>query len=136
MALRIDTIFCDDVRQEVSGKQILVGVYGSDIRANAPGPIDIWVWMRVSGLKTGAYDFHMQMLAPGEQKPLGGAKGQIEIVAESYPIPLAFGPYRIRAEKEGDLVVTVQIDEEHMEAGRISVGFGKPDEETEVPTED
>ena len=33
------TIFCDDIREELSGKISLIGVYGGDLVVNAPFPL-------------------------------------------------------------------------------------------------
>jgi hypothetical protein len=42
----IHAVFCDDIRQEANGKQILIGVYPSDILVSQlPAPLVIAIWM-------------------------------------------------------------------------------------------
>ncbi|PSS59834.1 hypothetical protein C6558_36020 [Ensifer sp. NM-2] len=130
MALKIDTIFCDDVRQEISGKHTLVGVYGSDIRSQGHGTIKIWIWMRVSGLKVGEHEFDISLIAPNQRAPFAGARGTMEVLSAEFPVPMSLGPFsfKIREGEQGDLVVKAIVNGKSVQAGRIHVASDRGDE--------
>jgi len=54
LSVNIYTIFCDDVRQEISGKFILIGVYSGDMNVNnGPATVPLSIWIEMTGLSAG-----------------------------------------------------------------------------------
>lgn len=77
--LRYDLIFCDDVRQEVNGKHLLVGVYGPEmIFKEFPAHTMLAIFHRIHNLPDGEHKYKLRMAG------LGGEK-DFEITAELSP---------------------------------------------------
>ena len=77
----IHAIFCDDIRREVTGKEILIGVYSGDLlvsRFPAPVVMAIWVPFERVGNAEGKIPIEFRMLdAVDNNRSLG--YGSIEI---------------------------------------------------------
>lgn len=60
--MRTDAIFCDDVRPEASGKQILIGVYPNDLVSHVtPSTFPLALWIRLHGLKASSRKFELKL---------------------------------------------------------------------------
>lgn len=69
MAVTFDAIFCDDLRQEVNGKLIAVGIYPDDLVPSIlPQTVPISVWGRIQGLEPGQHELHVSIGANGANK--------------------------------------------------------------------
>ena len=59
----VNALVCDDVRRESSGKDILIGVYGSAILVTRfPASISPMLWIQARALKSGEIKFAIRML--------------------------------------------------------------------------
>jgi hypothetical protein len=55
-------VICDDIRQEVNGKQILIGVYGSTILVpSMPFSVGLSIWIEYLAGKVGVETIHMKL---------------------------------------------------------------------------
>ncbi len=59
----INTIICDEVRQENNGKLILIGVYAADILLNSPGQIRLTLWLQFSTAQPSGLPIRVQVKA-------------------------------------------------------------------------
>jgi hypothetical protein len=77
----IHAVFCDDIRREVNGKEILIGIYPADLllpRFPAPVVLAIWVPFERVGNAQGKIPIEFRMLdATDNNRPIG--YGSIEI---------------------------------------------------------
>lgn len=60
-------IVCDQVRREDNGKEILIGVYSSDILIPLfPATLLLAFWVQVSAQKAGSYDIEFRIKVNGK----------------------------------------------------------------------
>lgn len=117
----VTTVFCDDIRQEISGKHILVGVYGSDlVPSNLPADITLSFWVRIRGLSEGKHRFKIRVDAPTGSV----TNADVEAIMSDVDVPMvmALGGFPVRISEYGDIAVWLQIDDfAESEAGRLRV---------------
>jgi hypothetical protein len=59
----VTAIICDDIRREQSGKDILIGVYGSGIRVvSLPQFVTLCVWLEIKPLERGSIEFKLRLI--------------------------------------------------------------------------
>jgi hypothetical protein len=60
-----NVIFCDDIRREISGKEILIGVYSSDILIpSVPTVLGISLWIQIRARGKGAARSRLRVTDP------------------------------------------------------------------------
>lgn len=60
-------ILCEDIRQEITNKIIMIGVYSGDILiSNLPGSIPLCMYAELDVKAKGEYDVYLRMSGPGE----------------------------------------------------------------------
>jgi len=96
-------LVCDDVRKEQNNKEILIGVYGSDIHVSAlPANIFLSFWMEVTSAVKGPFQVVLRVQAPNPDE-----KFEILMDGDAYEARAQFTfhtpsvPYPI--DREGDL---------------------------------
>ncbi|HTO66036.1 MAG TPA: hypothetical protein VMM15_32840 [Bradyrhizobium sp.] len=103
-------IVCDSVRREVSGKELLVGVYtGNIVSPSFPVVIELAFWFEVDIRETGEQDADIRIVVPGEVPPLEMrfhiatvVPGPFSLATPNMQVPLVeAGELRIEL-KEGD----------------------------------
>jgi hypothetical protein len=103
-------IVCDSVRREVSGKELLIGVYsGNVVSPSFPVVIELAFWFEADIRETGEQDVDIRIVVPGEVAPLEMrfhivtvAPGPFSLSTPNLQIPLVdAGELRIEL-KEGD----------------------------------
>lgn len=73
-------IICDDVRKEINGKEILIGVYvGEIIVQKIPAMLNLSVWIPFLGHSIGAAPIEFKVIGPHEVEYSQGA-GQLNVV--------------------------------------------------------
>lgn len=124
--MKVDIVFCDDIRFEVTGKHTLVGTYCSDLRiSEAPATVPIWCWLRLSGAKVGNHTFELTIKSP-DGKIANGANGSLEIIDSKFSVPLPVGPFPINIMGEGQIEASFAIDGKPIATGILPVGIGAP----------
>jgi len=57
MTVAVDVVFCDEIRTEVTGKIIAIGVYGNELIVHNPdGQVFLTLWVRFLGLEPGVHE--------------------------------------------------------------------------------
>ncbi|MDF1599684.1 hypothetical protein PZ895_07830 [Mesorhizobium sp. YIM 152430] len=122
MKIRAETVFCDDVRLENTGKHILIGVYGSDIVPGVmPANLGISLWTRVYGLAKGKHHFHMVLSGPTGRSKFE-ATGDTDITSSDAPAVFAMAGLPVEVPSAGEITVTYAFDGgPTIEAGKIRV---------------
>jgi hypothetical protein len=115
-------IVCDDVRREISQKDILIGVYPSEIVIAAlPGPFTAAFWMEVYSNQIGQHEIDFRLHITG--KPFLTIKIKAQILQEG-TFAIAIPTLQIMATEECDIVLEYQDGEEWKELKRKKVIVG------------
>ena len=98
-------LVCDDVRKEVSNKDILIGVYAADILVPTfPAWVNIAVWLEVIPKETGSLEMSVRLSIDG--KPAVIVIG-LQMNSLS-PVGVALPGVQVLAEKESEILVEVK----------------------------
>ncbi len=101
-------IFCDDLRLEVTGKQIFVGVYTGDMMVPSfPIDVVISVWARIYGLNEGEHTFVARIYHDDEEKVIEGG-GRID--DENRPLVMAFPGSILHVRSAGKIKFDISFD--------------------------
>ena len=66
MQIKARTVFCDDIRIEENGKEILVGVYMVDLVPDTlPARFPLSIWINATGFESGKHPFAIKIAFPG-----------------------------------------------------------------------
>ena len=69
--VKASVVFCDDIRQEVSGKFILLGVYTAEIVCHqAPANLTLSTYIQLSGLSSGIHHIAAKVTLNTEEEPV------------------------------------------------------------------
>lgn len=118
--VKADAIFCDDIRQENTGKFLFIGVYPGDlIPSTLPAAFPMAVFVRVYGMPAGKHPFAVKVLAPGGRILLE-QEDSMESSADA-PIVLIFSGFAANIESPGDLNVRIIIDGQELLAGSLKI---------------
>lgn len=83
---------CDDIRQEASGKFILVGVYSNGILIReVPGTFPLQVWFLVESEKKGDVSVEIRVRGTWQETDVMSFKADITVVNERDWTPVGFG---------------------------------------------
>jgi hypothetical protein len=96
-----NVVICEDVRQEVRGKHILLGVTGPNLKVPAfPSVIGVALWISGTAKDKGPFEAHFQALDPdGSIAVEGKLVGE---VAKPGPSTVVIGPMPLNVTKAGD----------------------------------
>lgn len=119
---RFEILFCDDIRQEVSGKHILIGVFGTDVvPSRLPGNLPIAFYLRVFGLTKGDHEFKFTIQSETKDWK-GEIEGKTTVLLDSVASIFPFGPMPVHIRQPGKLTATFSVDGgEPAEVGSIVV---------------
>jgi hypothetical protein len=61
-------ILCDDVRREITGKEIIIGIYGDELTTpQFPVALFFTLYLKISFPKTGEFPMAFRVMGPSEQ---------------------------------------------------------------------
>lgn len=104
MGLRANVVFCDDIRQEASGKILLIGVYANGVRpAQIPTTLTLALWVCIEGLPGGKSDFAIDIGT--QDRLMHHAEVNVEVHAPSRPANLFIHGIPITLEAPGEVRV-------------------------------
>lgn len=107
---RFNVFFCDEVRQEITGKHFMIGVYSGDlIPAASPGSFPLSAIVRVQGL-TGKHHFHMRLLSPNGVVSMD-IEDDVDLPDEADGFPITFGNAIIQVDGPGYIIMEMSIDQ-------------------------
>src|SRR3954452_21717641 len=120
MSLRVNTaVVAEDVRREISGKDILIGVYGGDIMVPGyPATMTLALWFEMEIDTAGAFEAQFEVSATGNP-PLflqfGAEATEVGTSAIGWP-GLGF-----KFDRDGEIVIRFRVGEELAEVKRKRV---------------
>lgn len=123
MTISIQAIFCDDVRREVSGKDIIIGVYGVDlIPVTLPIDLSISLWLRVVGLPVGKNVLRLT-ISNQEKEDLVSLETAGETYISDLPHIFSFLLLPVAIRSEGYITASLKVNDELYEAGRLKISY-------------
>lgn len=101
-------IVCDDVRTEITGKEILIGVYSSDISIpSTPFNIGLCIWIQWSASIAGKIPFRLRVHAPNNIILFDGG-ADVTFVSPNHMGTFVIGGLMFQVQAEGHLVVEIK----------------------------
>ncbi|CAN7256713.1 hypothetical protein [Neorhizobium tomejilense] len=110
--MQIDVVFCDLIRTEVNGKQLLIGVYPGDVimATHIPGPIHVAAWARVRELPVGKHQFEISFFSPQDSvRTAASFNGTIEVAFAGMISTIHAGPAVIHVDEIGFINVQLKV---------------------------
>ena len=106
-------VLCDDIRKEMNGKDILIGVYSGIIQVSSyPMVLNGAVWVEIEPECVGEMAVKLKIETPSGNLPIDfDAKWQIDQLDTSV---LALGGLPLSLERDGEVVISAQFGEEEM----------------------
>lgn len=117
-------VFCDDIRQEVNGKQILIGVYAGDIILQSfPATIGISGWISFARESNVAAQIPIEFrIIDSNGRPLGYGSATLNLMATGQQGAIALPAVAIIVQKPDTLTLELkQYDEPWQKIGSIDV---------------
>lgn len=107
---KFSAFFCDEVRQEITGKHFLIGVYSGDlIPATTPSSFPLSALVRVQGLK-GKHHFKVRMLSPDGSVSME-IEDDVDVPEQADCFPIAFSGAIIQVAAPGYVSIEVTLDQ-------------------------
>jgi len=115
-------LVCDDVRREDNGKEILIGVYSSDIQTTVfPSNLALVFWMELVTKKPGRHRIDIRVIGPNNTHLVQGT-GELQGLHEEIIGSLALGPLSMQIQSEGEIRLELREPRgEWLEVKRIPV---------------
>jgi hypothetical protein len=123
-AVSANAVFCDDIRQEVTGKFILVGVYGDELNMNTgPGTLPISIWLQLFGVEPGDHKARISFRKHvGKQSTeIASADVDMNVLKSNSRIAISLPMIPIHIDSDCTLAVLVKIE------GKAPISAGELD---------
>ncbi|MDL2410455.1 hypothetical protein PY650_33725 [Rhizobium calliandrae] len=128
MVVVADAIFCDDIRQEVTGKFILIGVYPGDlVPGRIPSSVPMGAMVRVHGLQKGVHEVEMVLTSPNGQRVIE-EKSTFDLIESHTPMVLIFAGFVMPIDGPGEITLSMKIAGEEPIASKLPVVLSKTTE--------
>jgi len=116
-----DVIFCDDIRQEITGKFLFVGFYPADlVPAEIPAAFPMSACVRVHGASKGHHTFKVRVLSPSGKQMFEQAGG-MDLNDDQVPMILVFAGFPMEIETTGQIVAMIEVDGQELPPRTIKV---------------
>ncbi|MDX0911907.1 hypothetical protein GOE02_21550 [Sinorhizobium medicae] len=129
-ALKIESIFCEDIRLEATQKHILIGVFSDEVLVHTtPANIGIALWLRIHGIAVGKHKIHIEAyLESGDERKLcGEISADLEVLRPGRATVINSPTLVIPVEKDGMLKYFISFDDEPpQDAGTLIVTVVAP----------
>ncbi|MGV8833273.1 MAG: DUF6941 family protein [Devosia sp.] len=116
------TVFCDDVRQETSGKHILIGVYGGElVPGSMPSSFPISLYIKLSDVAPGHHSFRLKISVSngGHSAEIAG---EVDLPASTAVFPMVFAGLPMNVDKYGEIIAELAFDDQPaVVIGKLSV---------------
>jgi hypothetical protein len=124
-------LICDDIRKEVTNKDILIGVYGGAIiLSEVPAAVLMCVWLEVLPLRTGAMTVHLRLAPPGDAVP--GFQMRVVLDIQDMNSPVTISTPQLTVPLSGPGLIDISIRESEDDEWRsvktkaVTVGLYTP----------
>ncbi len=115
-------VACDDVRKEMTGKDLLIGVYPGKLNAaQIPGTVALAFWIEIQPNKIGSLELDLQVELPDGSSPVNiGMKTDV-IVQDSFSIFIPQIPYPVSIPGNIKLKIKSKADIEWKEIKEVGI---------------
>lgn len=123
-------VICDDVRKEVNGKDILIGVYGGSIIVQSlPVNLPIAVWVELTPAQVGHLEIDMKIHMPSNPTEFR-MRYIVEVVETNASLPINTPQLMGGLSEAGDIEVSIKASDEEdwmlVKSKRVFVAEPKP----------
>lgn len=128
-------LVCDDVREEVTGKLMLVGVYPGVIAFAPPFPVvlhRLHVVAMIDAVAASGTTATVQLFAPAGRRPVRQGTITLPATAEPISLPLIFELRDVTFDRIGSYRIRLTLDERAVAETRLIAGLMKDDSEVET----
>ena len=116
-----DVIYCDDIRQEASGKFLFIGVYSGELIPSVlPASIGLAIYLRVYGLEVGKHEFEVRVIGPSGAI-MFEKHDSVEMVDPLIPMTLIFNGIPAYLEQPGYIITQIKLGGMEIKAGSLRV---------------
>ncbi|PDS34834.1 hypothetical protein CO665_28165 [Rhizobium anhuiense] len=103
---------CDQVRQEINGKFILIGVYTNGIiLPQIPTTFSLGVWLLLESERLGDVQFKFRVRMPDQDVELFSIEGEVNVIELEDWTPIGFGT-NILVGQPGRLTIDAMLQDE------------------------
>lgn len=118
-------VACDDIRQEINNKAILIGVYsGSIVVPSFPADIGVAWWIQLNADKMGKYEVEVRVLKDGNSTLLRGILALDVHTPGWSTIALPRAPLQLQGPGHLELEIKLKDDQKWMSISEIDVMEG------------
>ncbi|MBX9467052.1 MAG: hypothetical protein KL839_03990 [Rhizobium sp.] len=127
--LNANCIFCDDIREEATGKLILIGVYSGQIVVPGPlekGGLTVSQFIQIRGLSQGSHSFSLRMerYTDGALDGTSEIEGEFEVEDEDVDATVVAGNLKVHLKAESLLKAILTVEGyESQEIGSFRIVF-------------
>ncbi len=106
-SIRIESVvFCDDVRKEITNKDVLIGVYSGDIVVSSlPCVINTAIWIEIVGDTVGPFELELRLTLTDKPPAPITLQG---IMNQAGGASTALNGLQLHVEKESELGLEIQ----------------------------
>jgi hypothetical protein len=106
----ISAVLCDDIRQEITGKSILIGAYANELNISSlPAVIPLAIFLAIEPKEQGLVRGKLRVLDPFKM-PIFNVQFDLTI-ANTAPHPMAMGPFPLNLGSSGKYCIQWCFDE-------------------------
>lgn len=127
-----NVVFCDDVRPEITGQDVIIGAYGGGlIVRQLPTLFQFCVWITMSAKTVGRHLLEIDILGPSNVR-IGGMSTNITVANEDNNASFTVGRITTELQQEGNISICVRTESgERIEIASLPVALAKSNPITE-----
>ncbi|AUX76429.1 hypothetical protein [Sinorhizobium fredii] len=136
--IEVRSIFCDDVRIEVNGKSILIGVYPGVLFASAGDVVKLSNWIEARGLERGKHTATISAFFDNGHEEISVADVAVDFTVADERFPAIFTPTDLHFVPDGPGTLAVRLSFDgsaDLDAGKIPVIIPEPEDDELVNDE-
>lgn len=120
MSIKVQTIYCDDIRKEENGKLIFIGVYTGDLVPESfPAQLSLCSWSRLEGIAEGDHRLTLRLNCPDGSRQ--DQVGQIKVTNADEFVSIVTSGMPIRAEGPGIIRLDFVVNDEVIEGNTLKI---------------
>lgn len=113
MSVIVQSLFCDDIRQEANGKFILIGMYTGEMSiGSGPLAISLSIWVQMSGLSAGKHQLHFRARKHiGSQRTdIARVEAEIEVLENGIAVGMPLQNLPVTIDSDCSFSLSVSVD--------------------------
>lgn len=113
-------VFCDDIRQEISGKYILIGLYSGDLIPSVlPLPVSLSTMIWVSGLSAGQHPFKVTISV--DSSTIHEIEGVMQVADQTQQSHVVLAGFPLHFEKPCLVEAKIEVKKTTLNSAQLRV---------------